>query len=385
MSDQPIVYLDNAATTFPKPEVVYREMDSFYRNYGGNAGRGANPLARRAAKLVNETRTMLQDWLNALEVTFTPSATIALNTVIFGADLRPGDVVYITPYEHNSVLRPLEYLRKTVGIIVRTLPFDKRTSSCNLDQVRALFRIDPPTMICVTQISNVFGIALPVDEIVTLARQASPSIIVLVDGAQGAGLKPLKMPEIDALVFSGHKSLYAPYGVAGIGFGRHWRPKPFIYGGTGTQSESIEMPSEGPSRYEAGSLNISAIAGLHAALCWLNEEGREAVNSHIQALSLKLHILLSEVPGLIDYGATQDRLSTGIVSINIRNLSPQQVEAALGAKNIAVRAGFHCAPSAHEFVGTISSGGTIRISLGRFNKYSDIEYLAKNLITLTES
>ena len=367
MSDQPIIYLDNAATTYPKPEVVYQEMDSFYRNYGGNAGRGANPLARRAMGLVTETRSLLQDWLEAPEVVFSPSATIALNTVIFGARLRRGDVVYVSPFEHNSVLRPLEQLRKTVGIEIRLLPFDKKSFGCQLDKVKAMFRVEPPTMICITQVSNVFGIVLPVSDIAALARQSMASVVILVDGAQAAGLKPLPMAMIDALVFSGHKSLYGPYGVAGIAFGRSWRPATFIFGGTGTQSESIEMPEDGVARYEAGSMNISAIAGLHAALNWLNEIGRETLETKTTQMSLYLRQHLSEQQGVTVYGDVAAN-SSGIVSINVDQVSPQQVETLLGAQNIAVRAGFHCAPWAHEFVGTIRLGGTVRIGIGYFSE-----------------
>ncbi|MDX2078980.1 MAG: aminotransferase class V-fold PLP-dependent enzyme, partial [bacterium] len=225
-TDKPLIYLDNAATTFPKPEVVYQAMDSFYRNYGGNAGRGANPLARKSANLVAETRELLKVWLDAPDVVMMPSATIALNTAILGGRLRAGDIVYVSPFEHNSVLRPLAHLKKTIGIEVVVLPFDKQTFECKLDEVRALFKLDPPSMLCISQVSNVFGVILPVDELTQLAKQASPQCVTLVDGSQMAGLKLMDMNRVDALIFSGHKSLYGPFGVAGIAFGTAWRPLP---------------------------------------------------------------------------------------------------------------------------------------------------------------
>ncbi len=382
MNDQPVIYLDNAATTFPKPEVVYQEMDSFYRNFGGNAGRGANPLARRAMGLVSETRALLQDWLAAPEVVFTPSATIALNTVIFGARLRRGDVVYVSPFEHNSVLRPLEQLRKTLGVEVRVLPFDKQTFMCQLDKVRNLFRVEPPAMVCITQVSNVFGIILPVSEIATLARQSNSSVIVAVDGAQAAGLKPLPMPLIDALVFSGHKSLYGPYGVAGIAFGRSWRPSTFIFGGTGTKSESIDMPEGVAAQYEAGSQNISAVAGLHASLRWLKEIGQLELNKRISELTAQLRDSLVELQNVTVFDSSR-LLESGILSISFVGTTPQQIETALGAENIAVRAGLHCAPWAHEFTGTHVKNGTLRISVGFFNTSSDIHQLVNVLHLLT--
>jgi cysteine desulfurase family protein len=373
--NQETIYLDNAATTFPKPEAVYQAMDSFYRQFGGNAGRGANPLARKAAGLVDETRVMLRAWLNAPEVTFAPSATIALNTGIMGARLRAGDVVYVSPFEHNSVLRPLTHLQKTVGIEVRILPFIKHTLECKLDEVKKQFRIEPPAMVCISQVSNVLGLILPVDELASIARQIAPNCIILVDGAQAAGLRPLEMSNIDALVWSGHKSLYGSYGIAGIAFGTNWRPEPLLYGGTGTVSESIDMPEEGVSRFEAGSQNTSAIAGLNAALKWLKDTGQRAINEHSQALTEYLCNLLHDLSGVIVYLPNNRNLITGIVSFSVDGIKPQMLETALGAQNIAVRAGLHCSPWTHEFINSKALGGTVRVSVGYFNTEQDIEQL----------
>lgn len=374
-TEQGVIYLDNAATTFPKPEVVYQAMDSFYRQFGGNAGRGANPLARKAAGLVDETRSMLCSWLNVPEVTFAPSATIALNTVIMGARLRSGDVVYVSPFEHNSVLRPLEHLRQTISIDIRLLPFDKHTLGCKLDEVKKLFRLEPPSMLCVSQVSNVLGLILPVDELTHITRQFGPDCIVLVDGAQAAGLQPLEMSRIDALVWSGHKSLYGPYGIAGVAFGTAWRPEPLLRGGTGTVSESIDMPQDSVSRFEAGSQNISAIAGLNAALKWLNETGRNAVNDHNHALTQAIVDTLSDLSDVTVYlPANRDRIM-GIVSFSVDGTKPQMIETTLGAQNIAVRAGLHCSPWAHEFINSAASGGTVRVSVGYFNTEDDVELL----------
>jgi cysteine desulfurase family protein len=373
--NQETIYFDNAATTFPKPEAVYQAMDSFYRQFGGNAGRGANPLARKAAGLVDETRVMLRAWLNAPEVTFAPSATIALNTGIMGARLRAGDVVYVSPFEHNSVLRPLTHLQKTVGIEVRILPFIKHTLECKLDEVKKQFRIEPPAMVCISQVSNVLGLILPVDELASIARQIAPNCIILVDGAQAAGLRPLEMSNIDALVWSGHKSLYGSYGIAGIAFGTNWRPEPLLYGGTGTVSESIDMPEEGVSRFEAGSQNTSAIAGLNAALKWLKDTGQRAINEHSQALTEYLCNLLHDLSGVIVYLPNNRNLITGIVSFSVDGIKPQMLETALGAQNIAVRAGLHCSPWTHEFINSKALGGTVRVSVGYFNTEQDIEQL----------
>lgn len=377
MTDTKTIYLDNAATTFPKPEAVYQSMDSFYRQYGGNAGRGSNPLARKAAALVDETRNLTANWLQTPNVIFSPSATISLNMAIMGANLRAGDVVYTTPFEHNSVLRPLEHLRKTVGIEVKVLPFNKMTFECDIDAIGKLFRLDPPSMICVTQASNVTGYMPPVGQILTLAKDVNPHSVTIVDGAQVAGLQLLDMTVVDALVFSGHKSFYGPYGIAGIGFGTNWRPEPILRGGTGTISESLEMPVEGVSRFESGSHNISAFAGLNASLKWLNETGRAAINSHIHEHTQILCDELSDLSDILLYLPKQRERHHGIVSFTIKDIMPQAIENALGAQKIAVRAGLHCAPWIHEFMSTQSAGGTVRVSVGYFNVQDEMYSLKR--------
>lgn len=380
MSEEKLIYLDNAATTFPKPEIVYQQMDYFYRNYGGNAGRGANPLARKAAILVEETRSMLINWLGVADAVFSPSATIALNTAILGARLRAGDIVYVSPFEHNSVLRPLAYLRRKVGIEVQKLPFDRQTLGCDLNATKELFQLDPPAMVCITQVSNVLGLILPVNEILTLARRANPNVITIVDGAQAAGLKPVDTSLIDALIFSGHKSLYGPYGIAGIGFNTEWRPEPLFYGGTGTQSESVDMPTDRHSRFEAGSQNIVAIAGLNGALQWLNETGRDVINRHVDELTSELRQCLLDIPSVTVYLPQNLENHTSIVSFNIEGISPQAVENMLGSQNIAVRAGLHCSPWTHEWNRSMSQRGTVRVSVSVINSKLDIYFIKRKLL-----
>ncbi len=371
-----IVYLDNAATTFPKPECVYTAADTFYRHYGGNAGRGGNPLARTSTRLLNETREQLADWLGAPSperVIFASSATHALNLAIFGSALQFGEIVYVTPFEHNSVLRPVEYLRQTRGIQVRQIPFSRQTYVCQLDRLAAAFQDGPPTMVCITQASNVCGVMPPVQEIARLAKLSNPQSIVIVDGAQTAGLHPLPLKEqlIDGFIFSGHKALYGPYGIAGLVLASDWRPAPLLFGGTGTFSESIEMPGELPSAYEAGSHNIWAVAGLKAALEWLHETGREAINEHILGLSRRLRTELADLPGVEVYAPFGEVPWCGIISFTVEDTKPQVLEAAFGGDGIAVRAGLHCAPWAHRWLGTLESGGTVRVSFGYFNSLKD--------------
>jgi selenocysteine lyase/cysteine desulfurase len=372
-----IIYLDNAATTFPKPEAVYRTADAFYRRFGGNAGRGANPLARRGTELIGDTRALLAEWLGAPSperVILAPSATIALNLAILGAELRPSDAVYVTPFEHNSVLRPVEHLRQTRTVIVREIPFDRHTYACDLDRLAAMFQADPPALVCITQASNVCGLMPPVLEIARRAKAINPQAVVVVDGAQTAGLYPLPLGDglIDALIFSGHKSLYGPYGAAGLALPSDWRPAPILFGGTGTVSERVTMPNALPSAYEPGSHNVWAIAGLKAALEWLQETGREAIVTHTLELAESLYDKLEELPAVTTYAPPKGEPWCGIVSFTVEGVGPQAIEAALGAKGIAVRAGLHCAPWTHRWLGTMGTGGTVRASLGHFNLLEDL-------------
>lgn len=382
-----IIYLDNAATTFPKPDCVYEVADNFYRQYGGNAGRGNNPLARACANLLDETRQQLAAWLDAptpSQVIFTASATHALNLAIFGRVLQANDTVYVTPFEHNSVLRPIEHLHQTKGIQVRQIPFNRRTYECQLDKLQVAFQVEAPAMVCVTHASNVCGVMPPVTEIAKLAKAANPNAVIIVDGAQTAGLYPLPLQDglIDALIFSGHKSLYGPYGIAGLVLGTAWRPAPLFYGGTGTMSESIQMPVELPSAYEAGSHNMLAIAGLHAALSWLAETGREQVVQHTLSLATQLRDELATLEGIELFVPAKNIDWCGIISFAIEDTLPQTIENGLGAQNIAIRAGLHCAPWTHKWLKTDRIGGTNRASAGYLNKMSDCKTFIERFISL---
>lgn len=387
MPEREFTYLDNAATTFPKPAVVYESADSFYRRFGGNAGRGANPFARKGAELLSDVRALLAEWLNAPSperVVFAPSATIALNQMILGAQLRSDDSVYVSPFEHNSVLRPVEYLRQKLGVSVLEMPFDRESFTCCLDQLDAMFLSEPPTLVCVAQASNVCGAMPPATEIARRAKSVNPRAIIVVDGAQTAGLHPLGLDTglIDAYIFSGHKSLYAPYGVAGLVLSSSWRPAPILFGGTGTASESVAMPEEPPSSYEPGSHNIPALAGLQAALTWLNETGRDQVRERTLALAEDLRTGLEQLPGVTLQVPPEEGPWCGIVSFTVRNVRPQALEAVLGARGIAVRAGLHCAPWAHRWLGTLEDGGTLRVSTSWFNETRDLDMLMTEISKL---
>jgi selenocysteine lyase/cysteine desulfurase len=374
-----ILYLDNAATTFPKPETVYRAADAFYRTGGGNAERGRYPLARAAADVIARTRAKLAAWLGVRggdQIILAPSATIALNQVILGTPLPQRAVAYVTPFEHNSALRPLEHLRLSAGLQVRELPFDRDSWAFAAGEAREMLRAEPPALLVVSHASNVCGYLLPVAEIVAAARAANPECVVVVDGAQAAGQYPLELADgaVDYYVFSGHKALYGPYGIAGFALCSGRRPAPILFGATGTQSDSVAMPRDVPSAYEPGSQNAWAAAGLEAALDWLAATGRLAVVGPAEAAAHAIHDRLRALPGVRAYVPPAARWM-GIVAFTAEEIAPGALADALAAHGIAVRAGLHCAPLIHRWLGTLDGGGVVRISTSYFTPASAAETL----------
>lgn len=380
------IYLDNAATTYPKPEVVWEAMDQFARSGGANANRGQNPLARQAARLVEETRFKVVEWLDVPgSVTFAPSATIALNQVILGTPISKGEGVYVSPFEHNSVLRPVEHLRQTLGIEVQQVPFHPIHLEVEWERLEVMWRDLPPSLLVISQASNVCGLLLPVEELATRARQVNPAVTIVVDGAQAAGLYPLNLKSglIDYLVWSGHKSFYGPFGIAGVAFCTDKRPRPVLFGGTGTISESLDMPQELPSAYEPGSLNSPAIAGLNAALDWLHTMGRTQIIVHTSQLLKQLEANLIDLPGIRLIKVPSEK-KAAVISFNLVGVAPQSLEGYLGNKGITTRAGLHCSPWVHRFLDTISKGGTLRVSPGFFNTSVEIEFFVSVLEALLD-
>jgi selenocysteine lyase/cysteine desulfurase len=373
VSEQPgaeVLYLDNAATTFPKPEAVYRAADAFYRTGGGNAERGRYPLARAAADVIARTRAKLAAWLGVRggeQIILAPSATIALNQVILGTPLPPGAVAYVTPFEHNSALRPLEHLRQSAGIQVRELPFDRDTWGFDAPRARDMLEAEPPALLIVSHASNVCGYLLPVAEIVQAVRAANPDCVVVMDGAQAAGLYPLDLASgaVDYYVFSGHKALYGPYGIAGFVLCTERRPTPIIFGATGTQSDSVAMPLDVPSAYEPGSQNAWAAAGLEAALDWLAAAGRPAVVGPAEAAAHAILDRLRALAGVRVYVPPADRWM-GIIAFTADGMAPAALADALSDRGVAVRAGFHCAPLIHGWLRTLKRRGVVRASTSHF-------------------
>lgn len=377
------VYLDNAATTFPKPEQVYKYMDNFYRTCGVNAGRSSYSMAKKASELISDTRSCICEiinYSNSDKVIFTPSATHALNQIINGLEWDKYKTVYVTPFEHNSVMRPLNLIKHKYGINIETLPFDLETFELDKDKMKLMFSRNYPDYIFMSHVSNVVGYILPIKEIIDEAKQYN-SIITL-DCSQSMGLIPININEIhvDYLVFAGHKTLYGPFGIAGYICNNNFKLKHFIVGGTGSDSLNLNMPNEFPTSYEPSSPNIQAIAGLNSAIKWIKETGIENINKHKAHLINILIEGLNEIYGLKMYLPKNLSNHTSIVSFNIGGYNPNELGEVLDQDfNIAIRTGYHCAPLIHDFLGTKDKGGTLRVSLSYFNTEEDIKYFLSSM------
>ena len=382
-------YFDNAATTFPKPECVYAFMDSFFRKHGGNAGRGQYKLAAESSKIIFETRGFIQKILCSpnKDVIFAPSATVALNVVIQGllADEKKR-TVYISPFEHNSVTRVLHHFEKRGKICVRQL-FVSPDFEYDIEKINAQFAELPPDIVIVSHASNVIGLVAPVLEIFAVAKKYGA--LTVTDMAQTAGLLPLDVASdlVDFAVFAGHKTLYGPFGIGGFAKSRNVALEPVLFGGTGVDSANQEMPENIPGRYEMGSQNICAMAGLHAAAQWFLQNQDE-----IRAAEEKNHRRLLEILRQYDFvkiAGPADRFSEktkciGVVSTVFDGYAAEDIGNVFDEMEIAVRTGLQCSPLAHKFLGTFPAG-TVRFSVGYFTGEEDFCALEKAMGYIEEN
>ena len=370
-----MAYFDNAATTYPKPECVYDFMDSFYRSTGANAGRGNYKLSQSAGAMISETRKLLQELLHcqAKQVIFTPTSTIALNIIIQGIIAKGVHNIYISPFEHNSVTRTLHHFESAGKISVHQL-FVSKEMVYDLDKIRYQFDEVKPDFVIISHASNVFGLISPVEDIFKLAKKYKA--ITLVDMSQTAGLVDLNagLDTVDFAVFDGHKTLYGPTGIAGFVMNPAVKPEPVLFGGTGYESANQNMPQDLPQRYEAGTLNLSGIAGLNAALKWIFKiqvpEFFEKEKKHRNRL-IELLQRYSFVKIIGDY---KDNNYIGIVSCLLDGISSDSAGPVFDRLGIAVRTGLQCAPLAHQFMGTFPAG-TVRFSVGYFTSEKDFKEL----------
>ena len=374
-----MAYFDNAATTFPKPEEVYSFMDSFYRNNGGNAGRGGYSIAKTAAGLISDTRIRLMNLLhcNAKQVIFCPSATIALNMILQGLLKQNMKNIYITPFEHNAVTRILHHYEKENGLKIEKLAVSNDLQF-DLERIQYQFASVKPDLVIMSHVSNVIGLVAPVAEICSLAKEHNATTVI--DMAQSAGLVDLNvgLESIDFAVFAGHKTLYGPTGISGFIMKPSCDLPVVLMGGTGYDSANQDMPNSLPERYEMGTLNISGIAGLNAALSWVQKTGIAALYDAEEKNRERLLNLFNKYDFLRIVGNYETSKYVGIVSCLIDGISSDSAGTIFFERGISVRTGLQCAPLAHQFLGTYPAG-TIRFSTNYFTSDDDFVELKEAL------
>ena len=380
-----MAYFDNAATTYPKPECVYTDMDHYYRDNGTSAGRGSYKKAISTNQLIRDTRQRLQSILKcpAKQVVFTPTATIALNIIIQGLLQGENKIVYITPFEHNAVTRTLHPYESSNKAKVLQLKVNSQLQY-DLDGIAQQFDECPPDLLIMSHASNVCGLIAPVEELSVLAKRYRATVII--DMAQTAGLIPcnIGLETIDFAVFAGHKTLYGPTGVSGFVMKPDIELAPVLFGGTGFESANQDMPLSIPERYEIGTMNSLGIAGLNSALRWIEETGIERIKEQEQKNRLRLIEILSEYSFIRTVGIAEDNRYVGVVSVLIDGVSSDSCGSIFDRLGISVRTGLQCAPLAHQFLGTYPSG-TVRFSVSFFTKENDFLELNQALSYIKEN
>ncbi len=370
------LYADNAATSFPKPPAVWDAMRAYADELGASAGRGAYREAIETGELLTRCRRRLARLINAaseLELVFLHNCSAALNQAIKGL-LRPGDHVVTTVMEHNSVLRPLNALSASDRVDVTYVQVDSATTL--LDPARFFEAIRPDTkLICLTHASNVTGALQPIAVVGAEAKRRG--IPFLVDAAQTAGHVPIdvRAMNIDLLAMPGHKGLMGPLGTGAlyIRSGLEKRITPLVHGGTGSVSELPVQPDFMPDRFESGSHNAIGIAGLNAALEWLDQKKVPACREHDLELSRGFLHASREIPGLRVFGPAEPDDRVAVFSVSVEGLEPAELAALLESEfGILTRPGIHCAPLAHRTIGTDAAGGTTRLSFGVYNTPDDV-------------
>lgn len=369
-----LLYFDNAATSWPKPEETQSAMDRFLREIGGSPGRSGHRLSVEAGRIILDAREAVAQLFGAddpFRIVFTKNATEALNIALRGL-LNAGDHVITSSMEHNSVMRPLRALEE-VGVALSVLPCSVRGE---LDPAAIQPVIRPNTRaLILTHASNVTGTILPIGEAGRIAREHG--LILIVDAAQTAGVLPIAVEEmgIDLMAFTGHKSLFGPPGTGGLYIrkGLETQIRPLMMGGTGSRSEFEEQPLFLPDKFEAGTPNTIGLAGLAAGVSWILARGIEAIRAQEDALAGRFMRGLTEIPGIDLYGPAEPSRRTAVISFNIEGLSPSEAALELDERfAILSRPGLHCAPAAHRTIGTFPRGA-IRFGFGVFNTEAEID------------
>lgn len=379
------IYLDNAATTYPKPEAVYEAMDHFARHIGGNPGRSGHHRSLESGREVLRAREAICELFSVKDpsrVIFTKNATEALNAAIQGL-LRKGGHAVITSLEHNSIWRPLEAMRRD-GLATYTIVDCEEDGRLDLKRLEEAFLPSTRLLAC-THASNVLGNLLPVEDMAEIA--AARGVAFLLDAAQTAGrveINPESMG-ITHLAFTGHKELFGPQGTGGLYIAPGWEMEPLSYGGTGSRSESSVQPDFLPDRYESGTLNGHGLAGLRAGVEFVLMHGLKEIRRHEEELTERLLQGLDEIPGATFYGPRSWEKRLGIVSFNLTGFTSSELASLLDDDyGICVRSGLHCSPLSHSTLGTLRIG-VVRASFSYLNTSEDVDALLRALQEIASS
>ena len=378
-----MIYLDNAATSFPKPESVYKAVDKCLREYGANPGRSGHKLALKAGRAIYETRELICDLFNIdnpMQVIFTSNATDSLNLAIKGI-LKKGDHVITSGMEHNSVIRPIKTLEE-IGV-ENTVVECSDDGLIKIDELKKAIKKNTK-LIAIAHASNVTGTLMPIDEIGKIAKKSN--ILLMVDAAQTAGVYNIdvKKMNIDLLAFPGHKGLMGPQGTGVLYVRGGIELRQMKEGGTGSKSESLLQPQIIPDRYESGTPNTPGIVGMGAGIKYILDTGIDNIRKHEEELTAYMLSELKKIEKIIIYGTKDAKKQASVISINVGDLDSSEISYILDqAFDIAVRSGLHCAPLAHKSLGTFEQG-TVRFSIGYFNKKTDIDNAVSALKKICE-
>lgn len=380
-----MIYFDNSATTAIKPksvgETVYKTLST---GTYGNPGRDSSDFSVNASDMVNHARNQIKQLFNVPStdlITFTNNATESLNTVLKGL-LHAGDHVISTNYEHNSVIRPLNQLHENNQVEVSFLPFDPKTGRLMIEQLDQLLQDNTKMIVC-THASNVTGYVLPVKEISEFCKKHD--LLFVVDAAQTAGFEDIDIQkmQIDALCFTGHKSLYGPQGTGGICLRKPLEIEPLKSGGTGIESFNPLMPAHYPTHLEAGTLNVPGIAGLAAGVDYVLEHGTDKIRAQVNHLTDMIQDGLEKCPQIKVY-TPRNYETTGVVSFNLEGVNSADVGQWLWDEyQIATRSGAHCAPKVHQTFKTVEQG-IVRLSLSSFNTEAEVKTLLSAIDKMIE-
>ncbi len=378
-----MIYLDNAATTYPKPKSVYKNVMDAMTKYGANPGRGSHAMAIEGARVIYETRELLAELFNLddpMRVILTFNATDGLNMAIKGI-LKPGDHVVTTAMEHNSVLRPIKEL-ENIGV-ENTIVFCSPEGKINVDDIEAAIKSNT-RMVVTTHVSNLTGTIFPIEKIGEMCKRRN--VLYLVDGSQSAGVLEIDMVKqhIDFLAVPGHKGLLGPQGTGALLINSDAEIKELKEGGTGSESSNPHQPNFYPDKLEAGTHNLPGIAGLNAGLKYILSKGTKSILSHEKNILETFINELSKNPKIVIYGPEDIDDRSGVVPVNIDGMDSSEVAYILDTEyNIAVRPGLHCAPLAHKTIGT-ENIGAVRFGVGPFTKRTDVIAAVKALNEISE-